>query len=64
LNVGLIRNCPMPLPPLAEQHRIVARVEQLRCLCADLRERLQQARATQSRLADALVSAAAQSPSC
>lgn len=64
LNVGLIRNCPMPLPPLAEQHRIVARVEQLRRLCADLRERLQQARATQSRLADALVSAAAQSPSC
>lgn len=54
----------LPLPPLAEQHRIVARVEQLRRLCADLRERLQQARATQSRLADALVSAAAQSPSC
>lgn len=42
-------------PPLAEQHRIVARVEQLRRLCADLRERLQQARATPSRLADALV---------
>jgi type I restriction enzyme S subunit len=54
----------VPLPPLAEQHRIVARVEQLRRLCAELRERLQQARATQSRLADALVSAAAQSPSC
>jgi type I restriction enzyme S subunit len=52
------------LPPIAEQHRIVARVEQLRRLCADLRERLQQARATQSRLADALGSAAAQSPTC
>lgn len=46
------------LPPLREQHRIVARVEQLRRLCADLRERLQQARATQSRLADALVARA------
>jgi len=55
---------PMPLPPLAEQRRIVARVEQLRRLCTDLRERLQQARATQSQLADALVSASAQSPSC
>jgi type I restriction enzyme S subunit len=53
-----------PLPPLAEQHRIVARVEQLRRLCAELRGRLQQARVTQSRLADALVSAADQSPSC
>jgi len=50
------------LPPLAEQHRIVARVEQLRRLCADLRERLQQARATQSRLADALVRTAGESP--
>ena len=52
------------LPPLAEQHRIVARVEQLRHLCANLRKRLQQARATQSQLADSLVSAAAQSLSC
>jgi type I restriction enzyme, S subunit len=64
LNVGKVKATLIPLPPLAEQHRIVARVEQLRRLCADLRERLQQARATQSRLADALVSAAAQSPSC
>lgn len=45
----------IPLPPLAEQHRIVARVEELRRLCADLRQRLTQARDTQSRLADALV---------
>ena len=43
------------LPPLAEQHRIVARVEELRRLCANLRQRLAQARETQSRLADALV---------
>jgi type I restriction enzyme S subunit len=62
LNVGLIRSCPIPLPPLAEQHRIVARVEQLRRLCANLRECLHQSRTTQSHLADALVSAAARSP--
>ncbi len=55
LNVGLIRECPTPLPPLAEQYRIVARVEELRCLCAQLRERLVEARRTQSQLADALV---------
>jgi type I restriction enzyme S subunit len=59
LSVGKIRNLAVPVPPLTEQHRIVARVEQLRRLCAELRERLQQTRATQSRLGDALVSAAA-----
>ena len=55
LSVGKIRKIPVPLPPLAEQHRIVARVEELRRLCADLRQRLTQAQETQSRLADALV---------
>ncbi len=46
---------PIALPPLGEQHRIVARFEVLRRLCADLRQRLTRARETQSRLADALV---------
>ena len=46
---------PLPVPPLAEQHRIVARVEELRRLCAQLRERLTEARRTQSQLAEALV---------
>ena len=55
LNLKNIKDLPVPLPPLAEQHRIVARVEALRRLCADLRQRLTQARETQSRLADALV---------
>jgi type I restriction enzyme S subunit len=43
------------LPPLAEQSRIVARVTALRRLCADLRQRLKAAQATQSHLAQALV---------
>ena len=55
LNVGKIKSTLIPIPPLAEQHRIVARVEELRRLCADLRQRLTQAREIQSRLADALV---------
>jgi type I restriction enzyme S subunit len=59
-NVGreVILNMPIPLPPLAEQHRIVARAEELRVLCADLRKRLREARATQSNLGDALVTTA------
>jgi type I restriction enzyme, S subunit len=48
-----VLNTVLALPPLAEQHRIVARVEQLRSLCAGLRERLQLSRATQSRLSGA-----------
>ena len=58
LSVGKIRNLAAPVPPLAEQHRILARVEQLRRLCAELRERLQQSCTTRSRLADALVAQA------
>lgn len=42
-------------PPIAEQRRIVARVTELRRLCATLRQRLQAQQATQSRLAEALV---------
>ena len=49
----------VPLPPLAEQGRIVARVEELRALCARLRDHLTAAREVQSRLADALVADAA-----
>lgn len=46
------------LPPLAEQARIVARVTELRRLCADLRQRLSAGQTTQSHLAQALVDSA------
>jgi type I restriction enzyme S subunit len=45
----------IPVPPLAEQARIVDRVTELRCLCTHLRERLAASQATQSRLAASLV---------
>jgi type I restriction enzyme S subunit len=48
---------PIPLPPLAEQSRIVARVNEIRNLCADLRQRLTAGQTTQKHLADALVTA-------
>lgn len=43
------------LPPLAEQSRIVARVTELRALCQQLRDKLAQARTTQTQLAQAWV---------
>ena len=55
LNIGLIRAALTPMPPPAEQSRIVTRVTALRRLCADLRQRLKAAQTTQSHLAQALV---------
>jgi type I restriction enzyme S subunit len=58
LNQDALNRFWVPVPPLAEQHRIVARVAELRHLCTTLRARLTQARQTQAQVADALVDAA------
>lgn len=43
------------LPPLTEQYRIVAKVDELLALCGTLKERLHDAQITQVQLADAIV---------
>ncbi len=45
----------IPYPPLAEQHRIVAKVDELMALCDQLKTRLADAQTTQLHLADAVV---------
>ncbi|WP_158238070.1 restriction endonuclease subunit S [Limnohabitans sp. 15K] len=55
LNLQNINDLPVPLPPIAEQSRIVIHVNELRSLCADLRQRLAAGQTVQSHLADALV---------
>ena len=45
----------IPTPPLPEQHRIVAKVDELMDLCDTLRARLDDAQITQIQLADAIV---------
>ena len=58
----VVLRTPIPLPPLAEQSRIVTRVTQLRRLCADLRQRLTASQSTQAHLAEALVQEVALEP--
>jgi type I restriction enzyme S subunit len=58
VNVSTVKAYPIPLPPLAEQHRIVAKVDELVALCDLLKARLQSAQATKVHIADTLVEAA------
>ncbi|MBK1681540.1 restriction endonuclease subunit S [Rhodocyclus tenuis] len=52
------------LPPLEEQSRIVIRVDELRSLCAQLRQRLKDAHKTQAFLADTSLETAMHMSSC
>ena len=49
---------PFPLPPVAEQHRIVAKVDALMALCDRLEASLTPTAATRRRLLDALLAEA------
>jgi type I restriction enzyme, S subunit len=59
-NMGLTdaREFPVPLPPLAEQHRIVAKVDALMALCDQLEASLTVAADTRRRLLEALLAEA------
>jgi type I restriction enzyme S subunit len=58
LFIGAIRQLMIPLAPLAEQQRIVAKVDELMALCDRLEASLDAAGATRSRLLDALLAEA------
>jgi type I restriction enzyme S subunit len=58
LNLGILRNILIPLPPLAEQRRIVAKVDELMALCARLEASLTTTDDTRRRLLDALLAEA------
>ncbi|QID17835.1 restriction endonuclease subunit S [Nitrogeniibacter mangrovi] len=59
-NVGIksIQLFAFPLPPLAEQHRIVAKVDELMALCDRLKADLSESREQEARLATSLIDAA------
>ena len=58
INQTTLVSLPIPLPPLAEQHRIVAKVDALMVLCDRLEANLTAATATRRRLLDALLAEA------
>ncbi|MFM7640009.1 MAG: restriction endonuclease subunit S, partial [Cyanobium sp.] len=53
-----LRAVPIPLPPLAEQHRIVAKVDELMALCDQLEQQLSQADQQRSRLLETVLAEA------
>jgi len=61
VNGAALKTLTFPLPPLAEQHRIVAKVDELTTLCDQLKSRIAQASQLQQKLADAAVDQAAAS---
>ncbi len=60
-NIGMValNNWLLPLPPIDEQHRIVAKVDKLMAIYDTLKARLNAAQNTQVQLADAIVEQAA-----
>jgi type I restriction enzyme S subunit len=55
ISVTKSRTIVFPVPPLEEQHRIVAKVDKLMALCDALKSSLNQAQTTQLHLTDAIV---------
>jgi type I restriction enzyme, S subunit len=55
LSMGNISKFIIPFPPLAEQHRIVAKVDELFALCDALQERITESQKNKVQLADAIV---------
>jgi len=56
-NIGMValNNWILPVPPIQEQHRIVAKVDELMALCDNLKARLNDAQAIQMAFADAIL---------
>jgi type I restriction enzyme S subunit len=57
INQGVVCSLPVPIPPAAEQKRIVARVNELMSLCDDLEAKLKHQRDHADRLAQAIINA-------
>ena len=64
LNLDNIRSLSVSLPPLAEQHRIVAKIDELMAMCDQLEVRLATAHAEASRLLESVLHKALNPEAC
>jgi type I restriction enzyme S subunit len=55
IDIDALNNWVIPLPPLAEQHRIVAKVDELMTLCEQLKTRLASAQTLQQQFDETFV---------
>lgn len=55
VGLGNFRKIPFPLPPLAEQHRIVAKVDELMAVCDELEAQLTTAQTERRRFLEAVL---------
>lgn len=55
IKASKLKEIPMLIPPIAEQHRIVAKVDELMKICDQLKDQLQKSQITQIQLTDALI---------
>ncbi|MCI5147168.1 MAG: restriction endonuclease, partial [Candidatus Electrothrix sp. AR3] len=55
VSLGFLRKIVVALPPIEEQHKIVAKVDELMTLCDTLKTHIHQSKTTQVQLADTLV---------
>ena len=55
ISITKSRTIPIPLPPLAEQHRIVAKIDRLMTLCDELEKQIDAAESKQTNLLNSLM---------
>jgi type I restriction enzyme S subunit len=55
IKAAKLKRLPIAIPPLAEQHRIVAKVDELMALCDRLEEQLTTAQTESRRLLEAVL---------
>ena len=55
INKTQLRGCPVPIPPISEQHRIIAKINHLMSLCDALEQQIESATGKQSELLNSVM---------